>query len=48
MQKNVKTNTAEGETNVLFFPSVITCLKYEAFQPQWITVSDYQAAANSI
>lgn len=49
MQKNVKTNVAEGKKKIMFFfSSVINCLEYEVFQSQWITVSDYQAAAMSI
>lgn len=36
------------EKNNVFFSSVINCLEYEVFQSQWITVSDYQAAAMSI
>lgn len=47
MQKNVKTNVAEGKKKMLF-SSVINCLEYEVFQSQWITVSDYQAAAMSM
>lgn len=42
MQKNAKTNAAEGKKKKFgFFSSVINCLEYEAFQSRWITVSDY-------
>lgn len=44
MRKNVKTHAAEWKKTIFFLSNKL----YEALQCRWITVSDYQAAANII